>query len=698
MTCLVTAALALALSPNAAAQSPAQPAQAPDTAKPAAPAAKPIPTLDTVVVSAEDGCPIDYAGGRDVIEQDVAATYPDASLGTLLRRTPGVNFQPENGNDSRISIGLRGNDPRRSGLTALLVDGIPISEAPYGNTDVDGLPIPVERIWRTDVIRGGASIRYGPNSAGGIVNFVTEPIPDSPLLRFSSRYGSHAEYSETLSGGGTWDGFGILASAVTKGGDGFRENGDYRDNDGSLKLRYALSPTQTIEGYISRFTELHAEQPGGLTQAGYEANPKQSQRIGSDFNFEMNRYVLHYTNRIDADTSFEAKVWYQEGSRQLNDFRPIVGPFTVTRQQNSDFDSGALEVSHAWRTQWLGLDHRIYHSARYLTETNDEFYVRAPIGGGAPITPYELDAKFRGRAFSFFTEDKIGLLPNLDWAVGFRAESIAMSGDSKADGNQIVKNYSLLLPETNLTWTVRPQTAIYASYQKGFYPPQYETGFDPASVEYAPTDPEHSTAYEIGCRSRDLTGVGAAVALFDTEFEDKIDFLNTPSGKIPVNTGRARSYGVETSLDYDLGTATNALAGLSAYGTVTVLRSVIRDGANRGNDTPNSPRLMASWGALYEYATTGLWARVGGSHTGDSYRDPANTEVGTADGLNGPVPSYSLWDAALGWNQHPDRTGVSVALGVTNLFDEDYFRRFATGIYPGQDRGAFLQVSYAMAF
>lgn len=324
--------------------------------------------------------------------------------------------------------------------------------------------------------------------------------------------------------------------------------------------------------------------------------------------------------------------------------------------------------------------------------------MRAPIAGGPAITPYELDARFRGHAFAVFTEDVIALADDLDLGLGFRVESLTMNGLSNADGNQIAKGYELFLPEANLTWTLHEGTAVYGSYQQSFYPPQYETGFDPASVLYAPTAPERSAAYELGLRSHDVPGLTAAVAAFDTDFKDKIDYINTPSGKVPVNSGRARAYGVETSLDYDLGAATSALQGLSVYGTVTLLRSTIRDGANRGNDTPNSPHMIASWGSLYEFAETGLWARIGGSYTAKAYRDPANIETGSADGLNGPEPAYSLWDVAAGWNQHPDRTGIGIAAGVTNLFDEDYFRRFATGIYPGQDRALFAQLSYAVTW
>jgi Fe(3+) dicitrate transport protein len=656
-------------------------------------------TLETIVVTAPRGVPLTYPGGRDVIEPETKETYPDQNLGTLLRRVPGLYFLPENGNDSRITIGLRGNDPRRSGLTAVLVDGIPVCEAPYGNTDVDGLPIAFERIWRTDVIRGGASIRYGPNSAGGVVNFLTEPVPESPLLRLGSRYGSNNDYSESLTTGGTWNGLGLLFSGVAKGGDGFRENSSYKDSDGALKLRYAVGDTGTLSAYVSRFDEPHAEQPGGLTQAAYEADPDQSLRTGSYFSFDTNRYVLQYQNEIGADSSFQLKLWRQEGTRVLFDFRPIVQPFAVSRVQNSGFDSSALEASYTWSGEWGGLKHSFFHSARYLAETNDEFYYRQPLGGGPLVTPYDLHALFKGRAFSSFNEDVIALASDLDLGVGFRFESLDMFGRSRDDDSQIVQTYTELLPETNLTWKVTPETAWYANYQRSFFPPQYETGFDPASVLYAPTKPEHSDAFELGLRTRALEGVECTLAAFDTEFHDKIDFINTPDGlKVPVNTGLARSQGVELGVNGDLGMAAPALEGVSLYGSLTAQRSRILSDANEGNDTPNSPHLLASWGAQYDHHPTGLWGRIGGSYSGSSFKDPANTPAGTSDGVNGPEPSFILWDCALGWYQRPDRNGFSISAGVTNLFDYDYYRRFVSGIYPGAPRQYFAAISYSIGF
>lgn len=664
-------------------------------------AATPMPMPGEIVVSAARGVPLTYAGGRDVIEADTLNRYPDQNFSTVLRRVPGVVIMPENGNDSRLNIGIRGNDARRSGLTTILIDGVPISEAPYGNTDVDGLPVAFERVSRIDVIRGGAGIRWGPNSAGGVINIVTEQIPETPTAKFATRYGSFSENSYATSAGGTWGQFGVLVNVVDKGGEGYRDNSDYSDQDGSAKFSWAFNDRDVLHAGISRFTELNASQPGGLTQAAYDADPSQSLRPGFSFTFTSNIYQADLVHEISKDSSLQVIGWYHEGFRGLYDFRPIVGPYTKDRNQNSDYSSGAIEGRFTWTTNLLGVKNSFFHSARYLTEKNREFYDRVPFSTGVPDQPYELDANFNGDAYSLFTDDTIALRDNLSLVVGGRMDNIDMSSGSRDPSQPSThrsRTYTEYLPTASLTWTAVKDVVLFGSYQKNFLTPQYETGFDPNSAAYRQINPEHSTSYEVGTRVRTLPGLEFSASYFRTDFKDKIDFVNQPNGtKVAMNTGTAQSHGVELSASYDFGKAAEELQGLSVFGTATNMRTRIFSGVNDGNDVANSPHTLGSWGVLYEHCS-GIWTRLGGSYTSSSFKDAENLTVGGADGVTGPQSGYTLWDAAIGWHQHADGDGIAITVGVTNLFDTAYYRRFVSGIYPGAPRQEFVSASYTLSW
>jgi Fe(3+) dicitrate transport protein len=61
----------------------------------------------------------------------------------------------------------------------VLIDGIPLPFAPYGQPQLSFSGVTLGNLDAVDVVRGGGSVRYGPQNVGGIVNFVTRAIPQT---------------------------------------------------------------------------------------------------------------------------------------------------------------------------------------------------------------------------------------------------------------------------------------------------------------------------------------------------------------------------------------------------------------------------------------------------------------------------------------------------------------------------------------
>jgi Fe(3+) dicitrate transport protein len=59
-----------------------------------------------------------------------------------------------------------------------MMDGVPLSVAPYGQPQLSMAPLSMGNIQSIDVIRGGSAVRYGPQNVGGVINFVSKAIPD----------------------------------------------------------------------------------------------------------------------------------------------------------------------------------------------------------------------------------------------------------------------------------------------------------------------------------------------------------------------------------------------------------------------------------------------------------------------------------------------------------------------------------------
>jgi outer membrane cobalamin receptor len=88
------------------------------------------------------------------------------------------------GTKNEASLQIRGLG---SGKIALLYDGIPIYEPYFGSFDLNS--VSAEEVESIRVLRGSASVLYGPNVLGGVVNVVTRR-PDADTAVANVSYGS----------------------------------------------------------------------------------------------------------------------------------------------------------------------------------------------------------------------------------------------------------------------------------------------------------------------------------------------------------------------------------------------------------------------------------------------------------------------------------------------------------------------------
>ncbi len=135
------------------------------------------------------------------------------------------------------------------------------------------------------MVRGGGAVRYGPQSVGGVVNFVTRAIPqdfgieagvEGQLSPTSSQ--NNPKETHNLMVGGTADnGFGTaLLYSGTRGSD-WREHSATRIDDLMLKSKYAPNKVHTFNSLL-QYYDGEADMPGGLSRADYDADRWQSTR------------------------------------------------------------------------------------------------------------------------------------------------------------------------------------------------------------------------------------------------------------------------------------------------------------------------------------------------------------------------------------------------------------------------------------
>ncbi len=181
----------------------------------------------------------DIAGSVNVVTREEIQRARPKNADEMLRRVPGVNVLDEYGQGLRPNIGIRGMDPRRSKNILLMMDDIPLQPALFGDASTYYM-VPIERIDHIEVIKGGATVLYSPNTQGGLINFIQKRIPTTPTFSTTNTFGSFNLFQSDTQYGGHWGNFGAQLGYLRRQSDGFRDRSKSQLDD--FTMRFEANP------------------------------------------------------------------------------------------------------------------------------------------------------------------------------------------------------------------------------------------------------------------------------------------------------------------------------------------------------------------------------------------------------------------------------------------------------------------------
>ena len=179
--------------------------------------------------------PTSVLAGQDLQKQ------LEATLGATLQSEPGVAMRALGPGPARPVI--RGLDGDR---VAVLQDGQRVGDLSSQSGD-HGVTLNPSSAKRIEVIRGPATLLYGANAIGGLVNVITDQIPTAPVSRPAGEFTLDLASNAAEAGGAGDVHFGNGRFAMHLAG-GSRRNGDFSTPEGEVENSQSRTAVFNVGG------------------------------------------------------------------------------------------------------------------------------------------------------------------------------------------------------------------------------------------------------------------------------------------------------------------------------------------------------------------------------------------------------------------------------------------------------------------
>ena len=418
------------------------------------------------------------------------------------------------------SISLRGLSGGTSRLM-VMIDGHPQYAGIFGHPIADAYQSFLAE--RVEVLRGPASVLYGSNAMGGVINIVTRKMQeDGVKTNLRAGYGSWNTLETELTNRIRKGRFSSVVSGSYNRTDGHRADMGFEQYGGYAKLGYEVTDNWNLRGDVN-VTHFNASYPG----------PVDAPLLDGDQRITRGMTSFAVENRYEK-TSGAVSFFYNWGDHWINDgYTPSEGE----TPQDDRF------LSH---DDMMGVS--LYQSARFFK--------------GNRITVGFDWFRYGGRAWNeYVSGEQAGTTSDL---VDKHEDELAGYIDFRQDiGSWLTFNVGLRadhhsriglewVPQAGLAFHLPHAMELKASASKGFrYPILREMYmFPPQNPDL---QPESMWNYELAFSQRLMEGrLTYGVNLFYIDGKNLIQTLPNPngSGMLNQNSGEIENTGVEIQAAY----------------------------------------------------------------------------------------------------------------------------------------------------
>ena len=513
--------------------------------------------------------------GRETLTEQ----HQTSILPTVMQQVPGFFVTSRGMMGYGVSGGAAGGINLRgisggTGQLMVLIDGHPQYQGIYGHPIADSYQTLMAE--RVEVLRGPASVLYGSNAMGGVLNIVTRQANQDGI------------YTHINLGAGSWGTIQTEASNQIRQGrfsstvavqynrtDNHRPRMGFEQYGGYAKIAYDLSRNWKAYADVN-VNHFNASHPGSLQEPLYDADQWITRGMAS-------AGIENHYGKVSGALS----VYTNFGKHKIDD--GTNDPTNPTKRYFRSED--ALTGVSVYESVQLFPGNRVTAGVDYQHIYGHAYYT-SKATGDVMDTPNKQSGESHRNEVAGYVDFRQDIVNWLTVDAGLRVDHHSITGTE-------------WIPQAGLVVRPDPTSEIKAMVSKGFRNPTMREMYlyPPSNTELKP---ERLWNYELSWQQR-TSELTYGANIYYIKGDNMIQTVN----KKNVNTGKIENWGVEVHLKYPIGEHFN----------ITWNTSYLR----MKHKIVAAPKVMDYWGLDYR---CGKWfANLGLQHIKDLYTSVDPVEI-----------------------------------------------------------------------
>lgn len=552
---------------------------------------------------------------------------------------------------------------------------------------------------RIEVLKGPASVLYGTNDPGGMVNYVTKRPKFEEERSLTLTYGSYQAKRGVLDMTGSLNEADTAAYRLIATLDDRESHRDYVNSDTQLlapSLLFKLGESTELTLMAEFIWQNYLFERGFYPEEEFLGLPRDRFLEDPDLNFaesKSSRFTAELKHAFNDQWSGRAAFsLLRPKYEKLNLYPDGLAADRSTLNQSLDYSNEetrdvAAQLELVGNFEALGVSHQLLTGVEYY---ESEFrYTFAPFGlatsidihdpvyGQLAIPPGFLDQVGFGNHYgadtkAIYVQDQITFSEQWKATVGLRYDSSKLFNDDLVDDTASLSEQTerKVSPRIGFVYQPRYRTSIFAGYSTSFSPQVFIRKQNGGLVK-----PEVGKQVEIGWREEWLNSrLASTVSVYEIHKEN-VSTTDPANPLFQIQVGEQRSRGIEFELQGEVAPGLTGTWGASVIDAEVTKDNVIPEGSRLENYAKFSSSLWL------KYQPTPLGWFVGGGVFYTGRRDMPINDL--------EFPPQTVVDALVGYNA----SKWEAQLNLNNLTDEETY--VASYLFiPGAGRNADLTVRF----